>query len=417
MAASTKRKSKVISKKEDIDFLTGLTRKDITSSMFMKLFGDFDGHGEPRFNPYDIITIPKGAYGKDINPNTNEFTTTVGKLIFNKIMIEEPQSILKCIGWADDIMTKKKFNALYNKIGYLRLENKVTLDDYIYFCNNTQAIMPFVSILANGFSDTMLTSSKEITKKKEQLLKANKAAIENNDIKVITDISDELVDYAKNVVLKDDPAMDMYNSGSLGDFGNNYKNMFIMKGACRNPDPAKPFDIITSNYIDGVSAEDYPKFANTMIEGPYNRGKKTEVGGWWEKLFVSAFQHIKLLEPGSDCGTTRYITMDIDEDSIDRIMYCYVLEGNKLVEITSENRDHFIGKKGAKIRFASLCEAKNGICSKCAGNLWYRLGFTNVGVMTPQIPSKYKLKAMKSFHDSQVKLTEMDPMRAFSINE
>lgn len=131
---------------------------------------------------------------------------------------------------------------------------------------------------------------------------------------------------------------------------------------------------------------------------------------------MAAFQHITLLEPGSDCGTTRHITMDVTEKNIDGIMYSYVIEGNKLVEITSENRDKFIGKR-VKLRFSSMCKAKDGICNKCAGNLFYRLGIKNVGAATPQIPSKLKLLSMKLFHDDQLNFTEMDPMKAFLPDE
>ena len=75
--------------------------------------------------------------------------------------------------------------------------------------------------------------------------------------------------------------MDMFNSGVGGSFENNYKNMFIMRGTARDPDPDKGYNIITSNYIDGISADEYQQLANTLAEGPYNRSKKTETGGYW----------------------------------------------------------------------------------------------------------------------------------------
>jgi hypothetical protein len=64
-----------------------------------------------------------------------------------------------------------------------------------------------------------------------------------------------------------------------------------------------------------------------------------------------------------------------------------------------------------------MCEAKDGICSKCAGNSFYRQGISNIGIRTAEIPSKIKNIFMKSFHDSQVRLFEMDPMKAFGITE
>lgn len=94
-------------------------------------------------------------------------------------------------------------------------------------------------------------------------------------------------------------------------------------------------------------------------------------------------------------------------------MYCYVINNDgSLEEITSKNKSKFIGKT-VKLRFSSMCEAKNGICNKCAGNLFYRLGIRNVGASTPQIPSRLKVLSMKLFHDDQLNFTEMDPMSAF----
>ena len=410
---ATKRTSKVIKDNAEIERISKYTRDDITTEVMMSMFGEFNG--KVKYNPYDIVTIPTGFYGNDKKKNKTPFTTTIGKWIFNKIFIESKPSIMDAIGWFDDIVNKKAFGRLYDQLGYLRLENKITLEDYIAFCDDTQTVMPYVSILSNSFTDEMLTSSAKINKIKKKLIEENKAALDAGDIKVCDDISKQLLDYSKDI-LKDDPSMDMFNSGVGGDFDNNFKNMFIMKGASKDPDPAKGYNIITSNYIDGVSVDEYAKLANTLAEGPYNRSKKTEIGGWWEKLFISAFQNISLLPAGSDCGTKRYITYKITEKNIGDIMYCYIIEGDKLVELTSDNKDKYIGKT-VKLRFSSLCEAKEGICSKCAGNLWYRLGFTNVGVMTPQIPSRIKNLNMKSFHNSQVNLVEMNPMEAFGLTD
>ena len=60
MAIKT-RVSKEIKKQEDIDFLLSLKEEDITTSMIMELFGDFQNH--QRFNPYDILRVPPKAYG------------------------------------------------------------------------------------------------------------------------------------------------------------------------------------------------------------------------------------------------------------------------------------------------------------------------------------------------------------------
>lgn len=413
--ATVKRVSKEIKDSKSIEELLNLTEKDITMSLIMNLFGDFGEY--QKFNPYDIITIPTGRYGGPIpngstKSNKAPFTTTVGRLIFNKYFIECEPELLQLIGYVNDNISKKTYGKLFDTLGYAILEDRISMETYKRFCVRTQKFMPYVSILAPNHSDNMLTITKKINKKKAELIKANQEAFDRGDVIVVDQISKELLDYAREL-MKDDPAMDMFLSGAGGSFENNFKNMFIMRGSVQDPDPRKSYNIITSNYIDGVSKEEYSKLANTLAAGPYSRSKKTELGGYWEKLFLTAFQHIVLQEPGSDCGTKRHITMKLTDKNIGMVMYCYVInDDGSLTEITSQNQNKFIGKT-VKLRFSSMCEAKDGICNMCAGNLFYRLGIRNVGASTPQIPSKLKVLSMKLFHDDQLNFTEMDPMKAF----
>lgn len=409
------RTSKTITDEKDIDMLIHLTENDITKSLVIELFGDFNDH--QKFNPYDIITIPINGYGGKLpngkeKRNKNEFTTTVGRLIFNKYFIECEPELLDLIGYVNDNVGKKVYGKLFDQLCYFVMEDRIDIETYKKFCVKTQKFMPFVSVLSPNHSDNMLTITKKINERKAQLLAENKEAIDNHDVKVVDAISKELLAYAKEL-MAGDPAMDMFLSGAGGSFENNFKNMFIMRGSVQDPDPRKTYNIITSNYIDGVSKEEYSMLANTLAAGPYSRSKKTELGGYWEKLFLTAFQHIILQEPDSDCGTKRHITMDVSDKNIGMIMYCYVInDDGSLTEITSQNKDKFIGKT-VKLRFSSMCEAKDGICNKCAGNLFYRLGIRNIGASTPQIPSKLKVLSMKLFHDDQLNFTEMDPMKAF----
>lgn len=413
--AIERRTSKEIKDKKDIDYLINLKEDDITTSLIMELFADFGNH--QWFNPYDIITIPAGGYGGKL-PNGKEkrnkkpFTTTVGRLIFNKYFIECEPELLDIIGYVNDNISKKTYGKIFDTLGYDVLEDRISIDTYKRFCKRSQKFMPYVSILAPNHSDNMLTITKKINKKKAELIKANKEAIDAGDVYTVDKISKELLDYAREL-MKDDPAMDMFLSGAGGSFENNFKNMFIMRGSVQDPDPRKTYNIITSNYIDGVSREEYSKLANTLAAGPYSRSKKTELGGYWEKLFLTSLQHVVLDPPGSDCGTKRHITMKVTDKNIGSIMYCYVINNDgSLTEITSENKHKFIGKT-VNLRFSSMCESKTGICNKCAGNLFYRLGIRNIGASTPQIPSRLKVLSMKLFHDDQLNFTEMDPMEAF----
>lgn len=417
--AINKRVSKTITDNDEINYLCSLKENDITTTLIMELFADFKKR--QKYNPYDIITVPIGMYGgpvpnsKTEKRNKNAFVTTVGRLIFNKYFIESEPELLAFIGYKNENVSGKVFGKLFDDIGYAVMEDEISMDVYKKFCKKGQKFMPYVSILSPNHSDNMLTITKKLNVRKAKLLKENKEAIDNGDVMILDKISKELLDYAEEL-MQGDPAMDMFDSGAGGSFGNNFKNIFVMRGSVQDPDPRKSYNIITSNYLDGISKEEYSRIANTLAAGPYSRSKKTELGGYWEKLFLYAFQHIVLLEPGSDCGTTRHIEMDVTDKNIGDIMYSYVIKQNgELEEITSKNKDKFIGKR-VKLRFSSMCEAKNGICNKCAGNMFYRLGIRNVGASTPQIPSRLKVLSMKLFHDDQLTFAEMDPMKAFMSN-
>ena len=411
------RTTSVIKDEGIIKSIIEIKPEDITSTYVVELFGEFDG--KRRCNPYDLVTIPKGAYGIEGSKrgvNVRPFTTTVGKLIWNKMYILRNPSIYEAIGWVDDIVTKKVFNKLYKKLGYLLLEGKIEREEFKRFAMTTQLTMPYVQFLSPSFTDKMLLSSTYMNKRKAALIKENKAAFDAVDLKTIDAVSNELLKESKEY-LKDDPSLDIFNSGGGGDYTNHYKNTYIMKGTVRDGDGS--YKVITSNQIDGVSEKEYATLANSLAEGPFNRSKKTEEGGYYEKMLLYSMQHLRLLEPGSDCGTKRYITVTLTDSNIGDYMYNYFIGPNgKLTEITSENMDSLIGKT-VKLRFSSMCEAKNGcFCNMCAGNLWYRLGVSsNVGILTPTIASKLKNLLMKSFHNSQVALTDMNVMEVFGFED
>lgn len=279
--ATSKRITRTITDQALIDSVIGIKPEDITSTYVVELFGEFEG--KVRANPYDLITVPKGAYGladSKRGVNIKPFTTTVGKLIWNKMYILRNPSIYEAIGWVDDIVSKKVFSKLYKKLGYLLLEGKIDKSEFKRFAMTTQLTMPYVQFLSPSFTDKMLLSSSFIDKEKAKKIKENKAAFDARDIKVVDQVSKELLDYATKE-MDDDPSFDMFKSGAGGDLGNNYKNMFIMRGTVKRGDPTRGYSVITSNYIDGVAESEYADLADSLAEGPYNRSKKTEIGGYW----------------------------------------------------------------------------------------------------------------------------------------
>ena len=405
-----KRTSKVIKDPEIIKYFTSLTPHDMQKTSFiMENFGEFGN--KKKFNTYDLIEIPAEVFGKEGHKNKKPFVTTIGLFIFNRVFIEE--DLMDVIGYVNRPVTKKVNKEINKRLSYAVLEDRISLDALKKYHMMAQKFMPYCNIYCPSFSKEMLMSATFIEKKKKELYHKYKDGIEKNDPKASIDFEKELIAYAQDL-LKDDKAMDMYYSGAKGSFGNNFKNIFAMKGAVKDPDPTKGFNIVTSSYMTGISKKDYANTARALAAGPYSRGIKTGIGGYWEKLFLKAFQHLTLDPNNKDCGTKRTIEIDLTENLASLLMYSYIVENGKLVELTSQNVDKYIGKR-VKFRFSSLCESKHGSCHACAGNLFNRIGITNVGVSTPQVASKLKNISMKAFHDAQVNLSDIDVGMAFGI--
>lgn len=405
------RVSKKITNSELRNTLLNLKEEDITSSFIYDLFGEFNGVA--KCNPYDLIEIPAGTYGPEKKKNKNNFTTTVGSWIFNKWFIEK--DLFDIFGYINESITGKKLGKMNQTLSYALMEDRITVQVLKDYLMKTQLVMQFVTVLAPNYSEEMLTITKKIEKKKEALIKQYKKELDAGDTVIAEQIEKELIDYALEL-LKDDPAMDSFVSGARSNIDNNFKNMFIWKGATRdpNPDAKQEYRIATSNYMTGIKREEYALYANSGIEGAYSRGKKTEDGGYLENLTTMAYQDLILDEPGTDCGTDRHIEVVLTPDNVNQYIYNNIIGPNgKLIELNSQNMDKYIGKK-VKMRMAYLCSHEHP-CAACAGNFYYKLGIKNVGLTLMQVFSIYKNKSMKAFHDSTVKLTEIDTMEAFGL--
>lgn len=396
--------------KRDKEELLNLKESDIDKELIVNYFGDFDDETGPRFRPYDTLVVPKNSYGPPNKRNKNEFTTTVGLWIFNKYFIEK--NLFNIFGYINETINGKKLKEINKVLSHAILEEEITINELKPYLMKQQHMMRFVSILSPNHTMKMLKTSEVIRKDKERLIKEHKEALKDGDEVVAGQIEQELLKIAKEY-LKDDPSMDIYESQARGSFDNNFKNMFIMRGPIMNPTTNK-FEIATSNYMDGIDKDEYTIFANSLVGAGYAKSNNTALGGYWAKLYVSAFQHIILDPPGSDCGTNRHITVTLTKDNIDGYMYSFIKEGGKLVELNSKNRDKYLNKT-VNIRFSSLCESKTGICNACIGTLFYKIGIQNVGMTTIAVPNRIMQLSMKKFHNQQVHLQDMDVMKAFGV--
>ena len=391
-----------ITKQDDIDYLLSLEEHDLTISLIIELLGKFNN--KRRFEPFDYLIVPPNSYGPEGKRNKNEFVTTVGLWIFNRLCIEK--ELFNVIGYVNKPVDNDVFGDIVDSISYARLEDKIPLETLKNYLHKSQILMRLTTVLAAHYSDEMLTLSYKLMPLKNKLIKENKKALDEVNVVVAESISNQLIEETKRI-LKDDDAMEIFDCKARGNIGNNLKNMCMMKGAVYNSVTGK-YDIATSCYMDGISKEDYHIFANSIAPGAAARAIKTQDGGYWEKLLFSGFQHVNIQKPGSDCGTKRTIEVTLTKKNISLYMYSFVQQGNNVIEITSDTKDMFIGKT-VKLRFSALCESEE-LCETCAGTLFRRIGIKHIGMSMSKIGSVIKQRSLKAFHNSVVKTTDLSDM-------
>lgn len=403
-----KRISKHIENPKDLEEILSLSHEvACEKATVMNWFADF-GDG-PRFNPYDTIEIPKGYYGNS-KKNKTKFTTTIGIWLFNKAFIEPLSDI---IGYVNKTITDKEYGKINKKLSYALLEEKITIEQVKDFIIQSQIMMSCASALCPSHTMDILLLTTKAEKKKKELEKKYEEGLKAGDLSAVKAVENELIKFAQEE-LKDDESADMYYSGARSSWGNNFKNMYLVKGSIRKTNGE--YDYVSSSYISGLNPKDFAKTNDAAVGGPFSRSQKTRYGGYNEKIFTRATQHIKII-PHTDCGTKRTIKVTLTDSNIDGWMYSYYVNpSGKLVEITSDNASSLIGKT-VNMRFSSLCERRTDgcICEACAGTLFRRVGIENAGLVSMVMMSSVKNKAMKSFHDMTLVLKKIDPYKVFSL--
>jgi len=254
--------------KESIDELLNLTSNSINKELLARYFA-FTAKDKPKFSPQDYFVLPKDKlYNKEAE------TTTVGRYIFNLLILND--KIGPIVGYTNKPITGSVINSINNKIANSFVENKIGPDDEREFIDKVTWLGFSTARYMNAsLSAEFVMTHPKISKKKEELIKKNAKEIENGDMTVAAEMENELIKDAKEI-FKDNPAMQIYDSGCRGSFGNNYKNTSIMRGTMKDfVDPSKSY-ISTSNLDEGIKPEEFEHYCNLSITGTYGRAIETQ---------------------------------------------------------------------------------------------------------------------------------------------
>jgi len=382
--------------------ILSLERKDITMDKIRDLFACHFGESEPQYNTYDIIKLPAGRLY-----NKTDLETTIGRFICNLMIFPEPY--LKKFGYFNKPLTKSALKNIETEMGQMILNDEMTTKDYSLYLDNGEWIgMGTVYFLSPTMNYDINVPIPDVIKKRDELFEKYKEGVKRGDSAVAEKIEKEVLALAKSEIKeKGNEAYDFFESG-VGSFENNYKKTSIMAGAVENP-YTKKLDILKSNYIDGIDPNEYAKFTNLTIIGGYSRGVETQSSGYERKKIDNALQTVTLDEKDSDCGTNFALKVVIPKKMKGLFINRYVVEKNDIrhpILLTEDNIDKYIEKE-IVIRSPLFCRGDK-ICNKCAGELFYKLGVKNAGLLNDSMSGVLMNMSMKKFHDATVKFSKIE---------
>lgn len=380
-----------------------LTIRDIT-----KLFGHstssrkdkrmaFEIKG-PEYNLRDKVLLKKGEY-----INTKDLETTVGKILFNKLMIEGTE-LVKVVpnGFYNEEVNAKKLKGL-NKLVAMGVMQGIypvvpTVPDYLKKFEFWGLCL--VTIVSPSYSIETIVPNKQLEKRKQELL----AQARSGNIADLTQVENQLVDEAARI-LKGTPGMYMFESGARGSFENDYKNMQLAIGAVENPITGN-YDFMTSNYMNGIQKEDIPAAANSVVNAEYPKAVGTSQGGYMTKQFYAVFQSLIIDDPGSDCGAKYGLPIVLTKDNLEDYIDQYIIDGKDLVLITPDLPTKYMNHE-IQIRSPMYC-CGDKLCNKCAGERYYKIGVTNMGLGSNKLSGALQSQTLKLRHNMKISVDRIN---------
>lgn len=359
-----------------------------------------------KYYPSDVIVIGPNE-SKFVKPNTR---TTIGLYLANKYLWED----LAIFGYINKPITGKLNGKIDAAMAKALMSGEITREQYGRYIDRTQWLYggPLAFIINTSLSETVITLPPAAKSQRKKLLEENRAGLEANDPQISTHIEREVVKTALDEMRKkNDPAMALFDSGCGIDAYNQYKTIMVMKGAVQDNTGESPtgYKVITSNYDTGITKEDMPKIADTVVTSSYSSGVATQDSGTNGKRYNALFQRVRLQKRGSDCGASDTIDVAITTSNAEDYTWRYIREGSKLVMLSPDNIDNYIGKT-VKMRTGIYCKAKDPeYCSCCIGDRPYRIGVRNIGFTFMTISGSTLNASLKRKHDVSVKLYTISP--------
>lgn len=351
-------------------------------------------------NTFDLITVPANYFYE----GQGSIKTTLGRFVFNKYVLQGA-GIIEASKYINDTLNKKGLSKVDELVGTLYLENEITRKQFNAYIDRRDNLAYWLNgMLAHTISPKFAKPLKEVEKKKKELYKKYEKELNSGNIDVITQVTDELTAYAKEL-LKDDPGMDLYTSGDLN-FDANYKNNSIARGAVVNSITGE-YDFIGASFMDGIEFKDIPAHANSILSAQYPASIALRSAGYMGKKLLALLQMMSIDYETEDCGTKQLLPIKITKDNQGFMLYTYIQEGNGLILLDRSNIGQYIGKT-VMMRTPMTC-LNDRLCRHCAGELFKKMDVTNAGLFAVQISAVALNAYLKSKHNNNIEMFTFNP--------
>lgn len=389
-----------IKDRKSLDLLLNLKADDVDADTIKSLLAN-TVDGDAPFDTTDSFVLPKGRYY-----NKENVTTTVGRYIFNLVTLTERTG--PHIGYINFPVNGSGMGKIEAKMSDLLMNDIISVEDYSNWIDRLQWLGFSISdYVSPPLTTDLLVLPEKVKKRKQELLskESNVEALNNKDIITASKIEKELLDMSKEE-LKDLPDMDIYDSGSRGSFGNNYKITAVSRGVVPCVSHPERVNISMASLDEGIPPEERYIYADVLTNASASRSLMTRNGGYEAKKLAAAFQGIVFDKKGSDCGTRLTVPLLVTEGNKKLLTDRYIMVNNRTTLLTSNNIDDYVGKT-VSLRSPMYCRNPK-YCSKCTGELYHKLGIENVGLIANVIGTSMTTLSMKAFHNATVKLKEIN---------
>lgn len=328
-----------------------------------------------------------------------KITTNIGRLIFNRYCLESTE-IIDLTGYWNQEIDEKGLNKINKIVNNLCINNKISTKTLGAFIDARDNLGFFCSaFLSVAMSATLLRPMHDVNQRKKELFEQHRDVLKNGSaveqVMTANKIEKELMGMVREN-LKNDYGYDLYASGD-GNLNNNYKTINVMRGAVFN-EITKKYDVVEASLMDGITQQDIPAFANSVVAAAYPSAVGTAEAGYMSKQLLAVLQSEHLdPDPESDCGTRSTIPFTLLESAKNYVLFRYIDDNGKKVLLDIDNIDSYVGKR---VRlYSPQCCLNDAICGKCGGRLFHNLEATQIGLLSSTITDKLLNLKLKSKHD------------------